>query len=116
VSAGFALAGSHFKTVKYAPSYPGRFDGREAARIWCGPFFDWYNTEHRHSGLGLLTPDAVHHGRANELQEARQRVLDDAYAARPERFVRGAPRAPHIPTEVWISRPENIIECTSTRH
>jgi putative transposase len=116
VSAGFALAGSHFKTVKYAPSYPGRFDGREAARIWCGPFFDWYNTEHRHSGLGLLTPDAVHHGRANELQEARQRVLDDAHAARPERFVRGAPRAPHIPTEVWISRPENIIECTSTRH
>ena len=109
-------AESHFKTMKYGPSYPGRFEAQEAARAWCGPFFRAYNAEHRHSGLGLLTPDAVHHGRAGELQAARQRVLADAYAARPERFVRGAPRAPRIPTEVWINRPENILECTSTRH
>jgi len=93
---------SCFKTVKYAASYPGWFAGPEAERTWCGPFFDFYNTEHRHSGLGLLTPDAVHHGRAGELQAARQRVLADAYAMRPERFVNGAPRAPEIPSEVWI--------------
>lgn len=107
---------SHFKTMKYGPTYPGRFESPESARAWCGPFFRWYNAEHRHAGLGLLTPDAVHHGRAGELQAARQRVLDDAYAARPERFVRGAPCAPRIPTEVWINRPENVIECPTSQH
>lgn len=96
---------SCFKTLKYSPSYPGRFDGDDQARAYLGPFFDWYNTEHRHSGLGLLTPDAVHHGRAGELQLERQRVLNAAYAAHPERFVRGRPQAPEIPTEVWINRP-----------
>lgn len=106
---------SHFKTMKYAPAYPASFEGPDAARTWGRSFFPWYNTEHRHSGLGLLTPDAVHHGRAGELQAARQQVLDAAYAARPERFVRGAPRAPHIPTEVWINCPENIIECAPER-
>lgn len=106
---------SCFKTLKYAPAYPGYFSDPEAARGYFRDFFPWYHTEHRHSGLGLLTPDAVHHGRAGELQAARQRVLADAYEAHPERFVHGAPSAPKIPTEVWINRPANIVECNSIR-
>lgn len=102
---------SCFKTLKYAPAYPGSFADMLESQIYFREFFPRYNTEHRHSGLGLLTPDAVHHGRATALQEQRQIVLADAYAARPERFVNGAPRAPQIPHEVWINRPENIIEC-----
>lgn len=102
---------SHFKTVKYAPGYPGRFNKPKEARSYFRTFFPWYNTTHRHSGLGLLTPEAVHYGRTAELQKVRQRVLDDAYETRPERFVHGPPRAPKVPTEVWINEPANVIEC-----
>jgi putative transposase len=96
---------SHFKTLKNAPSYPGKIEDSGQARTFLGPFFDWYNTKHRHAGLGLLTPEAVHYGRAAELQVERQRVLEAAYATHPERFVHGRPQAPRIPTEVWINRP-----------
>ena len=106
---------SHFKTLKYAPDYPGRFASTDTARDGCRSFFEWYNTQHRHSGLGLLTPEAVHHGLAHELQKARQGVLEQAYATRPERFVNGPPRAPEIPTEVWINQPRNTIECGHIR-
>ena len=106
---------SHFKTVKYAPAYPGRFSCPEDARTYFRRFFPWYNTEHRHSSLGLLTPDAVHHGLADELQAARQHVLDEAYSRHPERFVNGRPRPPKVPSEVWINQPDNIIECDRIR-
>ena len=102
---------SHFKTVKYAPAYPGRFGCPEDAQIYFRNFFAWYNTEHRHGGLGLLTPDAVHHGLTDELQATRQQVLDDAYRRHPERFVNGRPRPPKVPSEVWINQPNNTIEC-----
>ena len=69
------------------------------------------NTRHRHSGLGLLTPEAVHQGRAGVLQAERQRVLEDAYARHPERFVKGPPQAPRVPAEVWINPPPNTVEC-----
>ncbi len=92
---------SQFKTVKCARSYPGRFADPEQART----YFRWYNTRHRHSGLDLLTPDAVHQGRAGVLQAERQRVLEDAHARHPERFVKGQPQAPRIPAEVWINPP-----------
>ena len=101
---------SHFKTVKYAPTYPGRFDSVEDARSYFGTFFRRYNTEHRHCGIGLMTPMAVHTGRAQELQTRRQAVLAHAHAQHPERFVRGAPKAPALPTEVWINRPKTSIE------
>ena len=107
---------SHFKTVKYAPAYPGRFSTPEDARAYFRTFFPWYNTTHRHSGLGLLTPEAVHSGRAEDLQAQRQRVLDEAYRKYPERFVTNPPRAPKIPTEVWINQPNNIIQCTAVPH
>ena len=101
---------SHFKTVKSAPSYPGRFADPAQARTWLRSFFPWYNTRHRHSGLGLLTPEAVYQGRAETLQSARQGVLEAAYTRHPERFVKGPPQAPDIPAEVWINPPPNTIE------
>ena len=77
----------------------------EGARGFCRPFFDWYNHTHRHSGIGLMTPAAVHYGRAGALHDARTHVLANAYAAYPERFVRGVPAPPALPTAAWINRP-----------
>ena len=98
---------SQFKTLKYRPEFPGRFGCIEDARAFCGDFFRWYNTEHHHSGIGWLTPEIVHYGRAPEVIGARQRVLDLAHRRYPERFVRKAPVAPPLPEAVWINRPEN---------
>lgn len=99
---------SQFKTMKYQPVFPGRFDSIEQARAYCRDFFDFYNHEHRHSGLGLLTPSTVHHGQAAAVQAARATVLDIAYAAHPERFVRRPPTPPGLPKPAWINPPENI--------
>ncbi|MQB01992.1 MAG: hypothetical protein GEU78_17305 [Actinobacteria bacterium] len=63
--------------------------------------------EHRHSGIGLHTPADVHHGRAHAIREARGRVLDTAYLANPERFVRKAPEPPKLPGVVWINKPDD---------
>ena len=97
---------AHFKTLKYRPEFPERFETIEQARESCRGFFGWYNHEHRHSGIGLMTPAAVHCGKADELHAARARVLEDAHAAKPERFVRGAPTPPPLPTAAWINKPE----------
>jgi putative transposase len=96
---------AHFRTLKYRPGFPVRFDSIEHARAFCRQFFDWYNHQHRHSGIGLMTPAAVHHGRAKELHAGRARVLAAAYAATPERFVRGTPQPPTLPTAAWINKP-----------
>jgi putative transposase len=96
---------AQFKTLKYRPSYPDRFGSLVDARQWAREFFQWYNHEHRHSGIGLLTPAMVHGGQAADVVAARQQVLDTAYAAHPERFVRGQPVAPPPPTAVWINPP-----------
>ncbi|WP_420447437.1 integrase core domain-containing protein [Candidatus Palauibacter sp.] len=95
---------AQFKTVKYHPGFPGRFADIEEAKDFCRTFFQWYNTEHRHGGIGLLTPRQVHLGRAPEVIAHRQNVLAAAYAARPDRFVGGPPRAAELPDEVWINR------------
>lgn len=96
---------AQFKTVKYHPGFPGRFADVEEAKAFCRSFFTWYNTEHRHGGIGLLTPEQVHLGSAPEVIRRRQEVLAAAYAARPERFVAGPPRAAELPEEVWINPP-----------
>ena len=101
---------SNFKTVKYAPGYPGHFENIDDARVYFGRFFRRYNAEHRHSGIGLMTPESVHTGRAPALQVQRQRVLDLAYQQHPERFVRGRPKPPSLPTEVWINQPNQSID------
>jgi putative transposase len=96
---------ANFKTLKYRPEFPERFDDIEHARAHCRAFFDWYNHAHRHSGIGLMTPAAVHHGQAAELRDARARVLDAAYQRHPERFVRKPPVPPELPTGAWINKP-----------
>ena len=96
---------AQFKTVKYHPGFPGRFSNIEEAKEFCRSFFPWYNTEHRHGGIGLLTPAQVHFGHAPEVIRQRQDVLAAAYAARPERFVAGPPRASELPAQVWINPP-----------
>lgn len=96
---------AQFKTLKYCPDYPGRFADIASSRAWCTSFFRWYNHEHRHEGIGLFTPADVHRGRHLEIGRVRQRALDAAFAAHPERFVRGRPTSPAVPAEVWINRP-----------
>jgi putative transposase len=101
---------AHFKTLKYRPEFPERFEAIEQARAFCCAFFDWYNHEHRHCGIGLMTPAAVHHGQAQALHAARARVLEAAYARTPERFVRRPPRPPALPKAAWINKPTTTEE------
>jgi putative transposase len=97
---------AQFKTLKYRPEFPKRFGSIEDARLFTQRFFTWYNDEHRHSGIGYHTPGDVHYGRAQEIQEQRAAVLDDAYRAHPERFVRKPPTPPPLPQTAWINKPE----------
>ena len=97
---------AQFKTLKYRPVFPARFGSIQDARAHCHVFFPWYNTEHHHAGLGLLTPADVHHGVAEQRVAARANVLARAYAAHPERFPAGRPQPPARPLEVWINRPK----------
>ncbi len=99
---------SQFRTLKYRPEFPDRFGCIQDSRAFCQGFFRWYNEEHRHSGLGLLTPAMVHYGQTGMILEQRQAVLDLAYQLHPERFVRSAPRPPVVPTEVWINKPVQV--------
>ena len=103
---------SQFKTLKYRPEFPGRFGSIEDARVFCGHFFPWYNTEHCHSGIALLTPDTVHYGRAEQTIAARQAVLNKAHEQHPERFVQKPPKVPELPEAVWINPPDKT---TSTK-
>jgi putative transposase len=96
---------AQFKTLKHHPTFPDRFGSIQDARAFCQGFFGWYNVEHRHSGIGLLTPADVHHGRAEQITLARGVVLKGAYAAHPERFVRKPPQPPRLPEQVWINQP-----------
>jgi len=107
---------SQFKTMKYRPEFPGRFGGYEDALSFCRSFFQWYNDEHYHSGIGLLTPAMLHYGRAIDVLDARQKVLQSAYAKQPGRFVRGLPKPQSPPAAVWINPPQtNTIDDTQER-
>jgi len=96
---------AQFKTLKYRPDFPDRFGSILDARAWSRGFFGWYNHEHRHSGLTMMTPASVHYGQAEDVRERRAQVLAAAYAAHPERFVQGPPRLPKLPTAAWINPP-----------
>jgi putative transposase len=96
---------SQFKTLKYRPDFPPRFGSIEDSRMFCRTFFHWYNNDHRHQGVALLTPETVHYGRAGSVIAARQEVLHGAYAAHPERFVRKLPVAHPLAEAVWINPP-----------
>ena len=103
---------AQFKTVKYHPTFPERFGSLEDARAWARGFFHWYNVEHHHTGIGLMTPATVHQGQAPVVRAARQATLTAAYQAHPERFVRGEPQPPALPLAVWINPPATAATTT----
>jgi putative transposase len=107
---------AQFKTMKYRPEYPARFGSIMDARNWMREFFAWYNEEHHHSGIGLMPPRVVHYGEGEQLRAQRALVLEAAYAAHPERFVRGKPTAPALPEAVWINKPVETDQNESRAH
>lgn len=98
---------AQFKTLKYRPDYPERFGSLADARSWGRTFFDWYNHQHHHTGLGLLTPADVHAGRGETVRQQRQVVLQQAFQAHPERFVQGASCPAKLPEAAWINPPKS---------
>ena len=96
---------AQFKTLKYHPGFPGCFHDLTAAIAFCRSFFPWYNTEHRHAGIAMLTPEDVHHHRAHSVLEQRERTLQAAWTRHPERFVRGVPQPDPLPQAVWVNPP-----------
>ena len=107
---------SQFKTMKYRPEFPDRFGSYEDAHSFCRTFFTWYNRDHRHSGIGMLTPEDLHYGRAEQIMADRQRTLDAAFQAHPERFVRGRPGTQKIPEAAWINPPMQIASSEEEQH
>jgi putative transposase len=96
---------ANFKTLKYCPAFPGRFGSIEDANVFCTRFFDYYNNEHRHSGIGMHTPATVHDGTAATIQAKRAATLNAAFQAHPERFRGRRPSPPPLPSRVWINQP-----------
>ena len=87
---------AHFKTLKHAPrSQLG--STRSSMHARCAVIFHWYSHAHRHSGIGLMTPAAVHHEKAPAFHAARARVLNAAYHRHPERLSAGRPSRPSSP-------------------
>jgi putative transposase len=103
---------SQFRTMKYRPEFPDRFGCLQDSHAFCQRFFPWYNDDHRHSGIAMLTPAMVHFGQAPAIWEKRQTVLDAAYLAHPDRFVRRPPKPLPLPKEVWINKPQSSDENT----
>jgi len=99
---------SQFRTMKYRPSFPDRFAGIDDARGFCVEFFGWHNDTHRHSGIGFHTPASVYYGTADQIRNQRAAVLAHAFAAHPERFVRGRPTPPPLPDIVYINPPQEV--------
>lgn len=97
---------AQFKTLKYQPMFPQRFETREDARAFCRAFFEWYNDDHHHVGIGLMTPNQVHYGQVETVRNHRQQILNQAFAKTPERFVRKPPEPPAVPSAVWINPPK----------
>lgn len=103
-----------FKTLKYRPGYPDRFGSLEDARSFCREFFAWYNTDHRHSGIAMFTPESVHYDTHQKIFETRSVTLEAFYQRHPERFVKGVPKIQTVPKEVWINNP-HVKEPTRPR-
>jgi len=103
-----------FKTLKYRPGYPRRFGSLEDARAFCREFFAWYNTQHRHSGIAMLTPESVHYQLHQKIITTRSEALKAFYHQHPERFVKGIPKVENIPKEVWINNPHPMEKRNSS--
>ena len=100
-----SLLGESVQDAQIPSRVPQAVRSIQHARDVCRDLFGWYNTEHYHSGIGLLTPESVHYGRAAMIVEGRRQVLLDFFGAHPERFVNGAPKPPEIPSAAWINPP-----------
>jgi putative transposase len=107
---------AQFKTLKYHPGFPGRFEGQEVATNYCRSFFPWYNHHHRHGGIAMLTPADVYFGRADDLLADRQKILANAYQTHPERFPRGRPQPAALPEAVYINPPRIDAAPTGGAH
>lgn len=107
---------AQFKTLKYRPDFPERFGSIEDARAHCQQFFSWYNGTHRHSGIGFMTPESVHYGRAQAMFQQRADTLNVAFLAHPNRFKRNAPQPPKLPTAAWINPPKQETATTKNRN
>jgi len=97
---------SQFKTMKYCLTYPDRFGSIEDAKSFCRDFFSWYNNEHYHSGIKMLTPATVHNGDGDKILIARAKIKAAAFERHKERFVKGRPKIEKLEREVWINPPE----------
>jgi putative transposase len=107
---------SQFKTMKYRPEFPDRFGSMPDTRGFCRVFFPWYNNDHRHSGIAMLTPEMAHYGLAEEVLAKRHQVLLAAYAAHPERFPHGPPRQQQLPPAAWINPPSTTARTEEVAH
>ena len=113
VSNDNAMSESQFKTLKYQPDYPGRFDDYDHAMRWCEDYVHWYNHQHHHSSLAGFTPYQVFSGEYQNLVKTRQAALDAMYSRHPERFTKGRPIAQMPPSEVCINPvPEDADQAT----
>ena len=99
---------AQFKTMKYRPGFPERFTSLAGARAFCQTFFAWYNYEHRHSGIGYMTPAAMHTGVATIIYQQRDQVLQNAFLQHPNRFKNSRPKPPALPTEAGINMPKTL--------
>jgi len=99
---------AHFKTMKYRPEFPKRFNSLAEAREFCRSFFNWYNEKHYHSGIGFLTPESVHYDFADRILDDRKKVLLEAFEQNPKRFRFIKPKLLNLPRSVWINKPDNI--------
>ena len=105
---------SAFKTLKYSPQFPGKFSNVDAAVVFSRSYFDWYNTEHRHSGIAYLTPAEVHAGEADVALARRHEVKMAAWEAHPERFLKGPPRRETLAAAVYINPPKLPVDTVLT--
>jgi putative transposase len=113
---------AQFKTLKYCSSFPERFGCLQDARTFCQQFFNWYNKEHRHSGIGLVTPEQLHYGLAQTVYNNRCEVLRKAFNKSPIRFKGKVPKPLALPKAVWINKPKgetlesNLLNTVSHFH
>jgi putative transposase len=98
---------AQFKTLRYNPNFPTYFANIEQARAYIRDFLGWYNNDHHHIGLALLTPADVQNGNSSQRLAQRNIVLSQAYEKNPERFVNGQPVAAVLEPTVFINRPED---------
>lgn len=97
---------AQFKTLKYCPEFPERFGSIQDARAFCQPFFNWYNKDHRHSGIALMTPEQVHYGKSKNVFDFRSQILVEAFRKNPLRFKGKLPKPTALPEAVWINKPK----------